>query len=228
MDKKELKRHDLVFISKEGKDKIWNELSRRYSEDAIQLVTDIFKGNNDIPGFARRSEKRDDAEAVGFVHYRRINGNRLRIPAFVDDQDIVMIMTPYEIMQRKAFTVEESSESSECIKTVIELYVLATSMDLHVGILGSAALELATGLPYTDEASDIDLLIKPAPYDKLLEFYRTAKENFSGINMDFELDLPNGYGVKLAEVFMNTQTLLGKSMDDVNLLPRKEVIKYLV
>lgn len=225
MDKKELKRHDLVFISTEGKDKIWNELSKSYSEDTIQLVTDIFKGNDDIPGFARRSEKREDAEAVGFVHYRRIHGNRLRIPAFVESRNIVMIMTPYEIMQRKAFTVEESSE---CIKTIIELYVLATSMDLHIGVLGSAALELATGLPYTDEASDIDLLIKPAPYDKLLEFYRTAKENFSGINMDFELDLPNGYGVKLAEVFMNTQTLLGKSMDDVNLLPRKEVIKYLV
>ena len=31
----------------------------------------------------------------------------------------------------------------------------------------------------------MDLLIKPAPYDKLLEFYRTAKENFNGINMDF-------------------------------------------
>ena len=46
--------------------------------------------------------KRDDAEAVGFVHYRRINGNRLRIPAFVDDRDIVMIMTPYEIMQKKS------------------------------------------------------------------------------------------------------------------------------
>lgn len=225
MDKKKLKRHDLVFITKEGKDKIWNELSKGYSGDTLQLVEDIFKGDNDIPGFARRSEEREDAEAVGFVHYRRINGNRLRIPAFADNRDIVMVMTPYEIMQRKAFTV---GETSECIKTIIELYVLATSMDLQVGILGSAALELATGLPYTDEASDIDLLVKPAPYDKLLEFYRTAKENFSGINMDFELDLPNGYGIKLAEVFMETQTLLGKSINDVNLLPRKEVIKYLV
>ena len=45
--------------------------------------------------------------------------------------------------------------------------------------------------------------------------------------MDFELDLPNGYGVKLAEVFMETQTVLGKSLDDINLLSRKDIMEYL-
>ena len=94
-------------------------------------------------------------------------------------------------------------------------------------MLGSAALELATGLPYTDEASDIDILLKPAPYDKLLDFYRTAKENFGEIPMDFELDLPNGYGVKLAEVFMDTKTVLGKSLDNVEILNRKDIMQYL-
>ena len=45
--------------------------------------------------------------------------------------------------------------------------------------------------------------------------------------MDFELDLPNGYGVKLAEIFMETQTVLGKSLEDVSLLNRKDVMQYL-
>ena len=133
-------------------------------------------------------------------------------------------MTPYEVMERKAFTVDEATP---CIDTVIKLYGLAGSYDLQVGILGSAALELATGLPYTDEASDIDILVKPAPYDKLLDYYRTAKENFSEIPMDFELDLPNGYGVKLAEVFMDTKTVLGKSLDNVEILHRKDIMQYL-
>ena len=45
--------------------------------------------------------------------------------------------------------------------------------------------------------------------------------------MDFELDLPNGYGVKLAEVFMDTKTVLGKSLDNVEILHRKDIMQYL-
>lgn len=224
MDKTQIKRHNLVFVSQHGKDKIWEEISQNYQGEALELVRDVLKGDYNIPGFVRRDDARPNAVAIGFVHQRRLQGNRIRIGAFTEMQDIDGIMTPYEVMQRKAFTVDEATH---CIDTVIKLYGLAGSYDLQVGVLGSAALELATGLPYTDEASDIDILLKPAPYDKLLDFYRTAKENFSEIPMDFELDLPNGYGVKLAEVFMDTKTVLGKSLDNVEILNRKDIMQYL-
>ncbi|MGM9520247.1 MAG: phosphoribosyl-dephospho-CoA transferase MdcG domain-containing protein, partial [Phascolarctobacterium sp.] len=149
---------------------------------------------------------------------------RIRIGAFTEMQDVETIMTPYEVMQRKAFTVEEPTH---CMQTILALYKMADQFDLQIGVLGSAALELVTGLPYTDEASDVDILLKPAPYEKLLDFYRTAKENFADIPLDFELDLPNGYGVKLAEVFMETKTVLGKSLDNVDLLYRKDIMQYL-
>lgn len=225
MDKTQLNRHDLVFISQTGKDRIWEELSVKYQGEELSMVRDVLLGTNDIPGFVRRSEERPEEVALGFVHPQRINGNRIRIAAFTGAEDVEIIMTPYEVPQRKVFTVKGATR---CIETIIALYALADEFDLQIGVLGSAALELATGLPYTDEASDVDILLKPAPYNRLLDFYRTAKENFSDIPLDFELDLPNGYGVKLAEVFMDTKTLLGKSLDNVSILYRKDIMQYLL
>lgn len=225
MDKTQLNRHDLVFISQTGKDRIWKELSDKYQGEELSMVRDVFLGDNDIPGFVRRSDERPEEVALGFVHPQRIKGNRIRIAAFTGAEDVEIIMTPYEVLQRKVFTVKGATR---CIETIIALYALADEFDLQIGVLGSAALELATGLPYTDEASDVDILLKPAPYNRLLDFYRTAKENFSDIPLDFELDLPNGYGVKLAEVFMDTKTLLGKSLDNVSILYRKDIMQYLL
>lgn len=224
MDKTQLKRHNLVFVSQKGKDRIWQELAPKYQGEALELVQDVLQGNYNVPGFVRRSEERPEEVAVGFVHHKRMQGNRIRIGAFTEMQDVETIMTPYEVMQRKAFTVEEPNH---CMQTILALYKLADQFDLQIGVLGSAALELVTGLPYTDEASDVDILLKPAPYERLLDFYRTAKENFEDIPLDFELDLPNGYGVKLAEVFMDTKTVLGKSLDNVDLLYRKDIMQYL-
>lgn len=224
MDKTQLKRHDLIFVSRQGKDKIWRDICSQYSGARQKLAQEVLQGSSDVPGFVRRCEEQTDTVPLGFVHYQRIEGNRIRIGAFTDMQDIVAVMTPYEVMQRKAYAYEAKTP---CMAVIAKLYALSQVFDLQVGVLGSAALELLTALPYTDAASDIDLLIKPAPYDKLLAFYKAAQASFDDINMDFELDLPNGYGVKLAEIFMETQTVLGKSLVDVNLLSRKEIMQYL-
>lgn len=226
MDKTKLKRHDLVFLSAIGKDKIWHQVADKYQGGASGLVRDILQGADDVPGIIRRD---DDAKvnghvAVGFVHHQRLDGSRLRVGAFTNLEDIVTVMTPYEVMQRKAYAHDARTK---CMQTALNLYNLALSMDLQVGVLGSAGLELATGLPYTDEASDIDFLIKPVAYEKLKKFYLAAQTENSSINMDFEVDFPNGYGVKLAEVLMKTQTVLGKSINDVNLLNRKDIMQYL-
>ncbi len=215
----------MVFVSQHGKDKIWEDISQQYSGETKKLVQNVLQGDCDIPGFVRRSDEKPEAVALGFVPQQRIEGNRVRIGAFTDVEDIVIVMSPYDIMQRKVYA---HNAKTKCIKTILKLYDLADLFDIKVGVLGSAALELATGLPYTDEASDIDLLVKPSRYEKLRAFYQTAQEKFSDINMDFELELPNGYGVKLAEIFMDTRTVLGKSIDDVNLLHRQDVMQYLI
>lgn len=224
MDKTQLKRHDLLFISRQGKDRIWRDISAQYSGAAQKLVQDVLQGAEDVPGFARRCDEEAQGVPLGFVHHQRVDGNRIRIGAFTEPQDIVAIMSPYEVMQRRAYAYDAKNP---CMAAVAKLYALSEVFDLRVGVLGSAALELVTGLPYTDDKSDIDLLVQPAPYQKLLSFYKAAQVSFGNINMDFELELPNGYGVKLAEIFMETQTVLGKSLEDVNLLNRKDIMQYL-
>lgn len=224
MDKTQLKRHDMVFVSPQGKDRIWYAIADAYTGAARELVRDVLKGKTDIPGFVRRGDGKAEEIALGFVHYRRLDGNRIRIGAFITEADINTVMTPYDVLQRSALTCEAKSP---CVKAIVKLYGLAEIFDLQIGVLGSAALEMLTNLPYTDENSDLDLLIKPAPYDKLLQFYRAAQIACNDLKMDFEVDLPNGYGVKLSEVFMDTQTVLGKSLDDVNLLSRKDIMQYL-
>lgn len=225
MDETQLKRHNLVFISKQGKDKIWSDISTRYDGESKHLAEEVLQGNVDIPGFVRRNDAENtEGIAIGFVHHKRIDGNRIRIGAFTAAEDVVTIMTPYEVLTRRAFAF---TTRNRCMQIVRQLYELADVFDLQIGVLGSAALELITGLPYTDENSDIDLIVKPAGYNRLLQFYRAAQACCSDINMDFELDLPNGYGVKLVEIFMETQTVLGKSLEDVSLLNRKDVMQYL-
>lgn len=224
MDKTQINRHTLIYVTEAGQRKIWQNLAGSFSEEAKPLVKEALLGPVQIPGFARRAEIKDGYLPIGFVPCGRLNGNRLRIATYAKQDDVMFIISPYELVQRKVYVHKPRTKA---MKIVIELCKLAAEADLQVGILGSAALELATNLPYTDDASDIDLLIKPAPYEKLKAFYCKAQDLYTKINMDFELDLPNGYGIKLAEIFMCTQTVLGKSIMDVALLERKTIMQYL-
>ena len=98
MDKTQLKRHNLVFVSQHGKDKIWEEISQNYQGEALELVRDVLKGDHNIPGFVRRDDARPNAVAIGFVHQRRLQGNRIRIGAFTEMHDIDGIMTPLSLI----------------------------------------------------------------------------------------------------------------------------------
>ena len=147
MDETQLKRHNLVFISKQGKDKIWSDISPRYDGESKHLAEEVLQGNVDIPGFIRRNDAENtEGIAIGFVHHKRIEGNRIRIGAFTAADDIVTIMTPYEVLTRRAFAF---TTRNRCMQIVRQLYELAYVFDLQIGVLGSAALELITGMPYT-------------------------------------------------------------------------------
>lgn len=222
MDQEKLKRHNLYYLTKEGYQRLWLEIAGKYQGEKRSLVEDVLCGEVNVPGIARRNDgPKVEAIALGFVHYQRLNGNRIRIATFVKNEEVAAVLTPYEIMHK------QSSARTLCMEACNRLGLLSASYGLKVGVLGSAGLELATGLPYTDSASDLDFLVKPGKYKLLEEFFKEARLMYPGINMDFELDLPNGYGVKLAEIFMDTRTVLGKSIDDVDLLMKKDVLKYL-
>lgn len=221
MDKAQLKRHNLIFISQQEKQRIWQSLAAKYTGRKQELVRDILLGNADVPGILRRSDEPYVGIPIGFVHTERIDGNRIRVAAYADEKEIKAIVTPYEVLEKAG------SERTMCLQAATQLFKTAQSFGLEVGVLGSVGLELATGLPYTDDKSDLDFLLKPASYDKLEAFYKKCQADFQNINMDFELDLPNGFGVKLAEIFMTTRTVLGKSIDKVDLLYKKDIMQFL-
>lgn len=229
MDKAILKRHNFIYLADAGRRKIFQSLQDTFQSPVLEMAEEIFCGPVNIPGFARRGGNHDNILSdydipLGFVHYRRISGNRLRIGAYGHSGFIIKVSTPYEVLAEGALHMDVRTR---CMEAAAEIYGISLKYGIAAGILGSAGLELATGLHYTDGASDLDFLIKPAPLPLLKAFYDEARSLYPGINMDFEVDFPNGYGVKLAELFMDTRTVLGKSIDNISLLSRKDIIGYL-
>lgn len=222
MEKTQLKRHDLIYLTATGKTSVLKQLEPDYDGEALELVRELFTGDVDVPGIVRRDDTQSGMIALGFVPWKRMDGRRLRLGAFIAANEISKAHTPYEILLEN-----KAVERTPCMQAVAQVKKQADEYGLSIGVLGSAALEIVTGLPYTDAASDLDILLKPAAYDILHSFYITIQKEFTGINMDFELDCPNGYGVKLAEIFMNTQTVLGKSIKDVDLLAKADILKFL-
>ncbi|MCD7975518.1 MAG: malonate decarboxylase holo-[acyl-carrier-protein] synthase [Phascolarctobacterium sp.] len=222
MAEAKLTRHDLVYISRRGKERILNSLLENLTGKRMLLAKDILAGKTDVPGIIRRDDGKNSGIAIGFVHYCRLDGNRLRIGTFIAAEEILHIEKPHEVLL-KNFNCRTC-----CLEAATAIRRIAAELSLQVGVLGSAALEIATGLPYTDADSDLDILVQHASYDILFDFYRILKNKFEDIRMDFELELPNGYGVKLAEIFMDTRTVLGKSLLDVALLNKKEVMQFLL
>lgn len=230
MDKEILKRHNFIYLTDAGRKKVFQKLSGDYKNPELEMAEEIFYGPVNIPGFARRSDIRKDIFSkddipLGFVHYRRISGNRLRLGTYASRELIMQVKTPYDVLLEGAADV---NIRNICMEAAVKIYFLSKKYGINAGVLGSAGLEIATGLYYTDEASDLDFLIQPAPLKILKAFYDEARAFYPDINMDFEVDFPNGYGVKLAELFMDTKTVLGKSIDNISLLSRRDINGYLI
>ncbi len=221
MAKTQLKRHDLVYVSARARAGILSALERQFAGAELALAQRVFTDTAEIPGIVRRAEVHPGMVALGFVPAQRLDGRRLRIAAVVPVAGVCRTVTPYAVLQR------ECALRTACMEAAAAVKLAAAHAGLEAGVLGSAALEIATGLPYTDAASDLDILLRPAPYAALRDFYLGLQTACRGLRVDCELDLPNGYGVKLAEIFMDTRTVLGKSIQDVVLLARQTVLAFL-
>ena len=219
------KRHNLLDLTDEGRRFAYEELAPRYednlADDIRRLVVDGF-GDAMVPGIARRNESPDahpDLLPVGFTTPWVCDGARMRVSAFVRDKDVVRMTTPYELVEQPV------SVRTSCLFALVRVMTMARIMGLEVGVWGSASLELHTGLPYTNDDSDLDLLVRPAPEPKLRGFLSHLErvEQELGLRIDVELDLPNGYGVQLKELARNVNSVLGKGSVDVTLLPQEDV-----
>lgn len=221
------RRHILVDISDAGRVEILSELAGD-SPVLREKFGDILlpeKAGARVPGIVRREElnHRPDCLAVGFCGSTAAPEGRLRVAAFANPTDVVQVTTPFELM---SLPIPNRTPSTKALK---EIKILADALGLDLGVWGSVALELYTGLPYTHNDSDVDLLVAAAPRNILSYLMRELKalEKFFAVRIDAEVDLPNGYGVHLKELLGQGRMVLGKNLAGVALFPREQILAEL-
>lgn len=217
-------RHYLVEITNQGRLDAYQNLGSDYTSARSKLIEALIM-NERIPGILRRAEegyRKQGTVAVGFSSPQRYGKgqSRLRVPAFVPREEITKITSSYQVLMLPI------SGRTPCLNALQEAKELAAELNIELGAWGSAGLEVYTGLPYTDHNSDLDLLVRGQNLQAIEQFYFSLKQLGEKYNcrLDPELDLPNGYGVKLSEFFMHTTELLGKSMKGVGLIPKQVIV----
>ncbi len=224
-------RHTLIDICDEGRQRILSALladsDKNFQAISEQLEALLLPSTTGIriPGIVRRDPDMlsQGLIPVGFSSPLRFNGNRLRIAASVRPEEILKATNPFEILP-------SSAPRTKALAAYRTLYGQASDMNVQLGLWGSTALELYTGLPYSQEDSDLDLLIGIAPLKVLEQILKQAElaEQAFHLRVDFELSLPNGYGVHLKELILtDNKGLVGKGMNDVAIILRNDILHWL-
>jgi phosphoribosyl-dephospho-CoA transferase len=219
------KRHDLVEITDKGR--LWASEHQAplpchhgVLPQALKLITEGHDGIK-IPGIVRREECENiqGAIPVGFSSPYLVHGHRLRVGAFVPQEEVLSIHSPYQRLEM------DFSPRTACLKALVQIKRIALNRGITLGVWGSAGLEIYTGLPYTNRASDLDLLIGIAELNSVLTFAEEAL--CTGLRydcrVDIEMDLPSGYGINVAELLTGAGPVLGKSLNRVDLISRSSI-----
>lgn len=238
------KRHTLVTISLEGRERIFSELIQQgvHAEDCNSLLLPE-KFTPDVAryqwcydftpalGIVRREEdcQREGYIPVGFCSWKRRSDQRLRIASFITVNEILKTTSPYEVL---AVLKDNPEKYPRTITNtaLAELVKLTAQYPFFLGVMGSIAQEIMTGYFYTSEISDIDIILSIPVLNEssIALLYRWFNqmmqiEQCFSIRIDTELELTNGYGVALKELFSDGHSVLGKGLKDVQLLSKKEI-----
>jgi phosphoribosyl-dephospho-CoA transferase len=145
------------------------------------------------------------------------------VAAFAKTDEVLRVTTPYELL-----SLPIPLRTTSCRALAVARNE-AGALGLTLGVWGSAALEIYTGLPYTHNDSDLDLLVAEASSATLCRFLKEIKslEERFNLRIDVEVDLRSGYGVHLKELLGQTLTVVGKSLTGVELLNHEEILATL-
>lgn len=92
-------------------------------------------------------------------------------------------------------------------------------------VYGSSAIEVLTGLPCITENSDLDLLFKPASWPQVQSLsllLNAMRLNHPALRIDGEVATPAGHAVNWQELAMQSEQLLVKSSQHVQMMSLKE------
>ena len=213
----------MLWLSDAGKDYALHNI-----QSCIPPVNDSEKealifSDPPVPAIVRRQETAEDKLlCIGFSSFRVIDGTRLRIGCKVPLNCIVEHKTPFEVAACKKPKIPE-------YQFLDALVDAGKRHHIQVGVFGSAALQIVTGLSYLQKNSDLDIYLRHQGSRKDLElFYQqlTGYEKQFGITIDAEIEFPDQYGVKLKELFGPGKTVLGKGLYDVVLLEKRSFPEF--
>jgi len=241
----EFTRHDLVEISPEGRkhlsQHVWDIKSllkvdswpspsaRRYCKHVLE------HGCNGVhlPGIVRRFTDgdmdsarelygdctMDDFVAVGFVIPFMPESRRIRIPCVLHRRFVSKRITPQEVARLPVVPRTPALAALSVMKERVR-------EEIAFGVWGSGALEIYTGLPYTDGISDLDVVVARVSIDevsRIVELADALEKSFA-VRIDVEVQLKGGWGVNGRELLSGRDTILVKGIREVKLARREDLL----
>ncbi|MCW2307159.1 phosphoribosyl-dephospho-CoA transferase [Rhodobium gokarnense] len=173
-----------------------------------------------IPGIVCRPTQAcpEDGGQIGFSFPFRIGEERVRSAVPVCADQIESYVTPYEVMER-------AGASPRVVHPVlIDLRKVAAAAGITLGLIGSAAMQVVTGLDYVRPDSDLDVLVQAGTAQQLQWFWQEICDLKvrTGTAIDAEIDMQGRCGVKLSEYMSDAEVLLAKSISGVELIDRNK------
>jgi phosphoribosyl-dephospho-CoA transferase len=214
------KRHDLVRLSDAGLHYAAGNIKDSIPSITVNELRDLLFSTPSFPAIVRRQETAENGLlCVGFSFPEMIDGTRLRVGSIVPLDCIIGHITPFDVVQLDKDGLHDK-------EAVLALMDAGNKSHTRVGLFGSAALQLVTGLQYLQKNSDLDIyLLHQGSAPDLARFYRqlaVIEEQFS-INIDAEIECRGEYGIKLKELFGPGKTVLAKGLYDVILLEKNSL-----
>ena len=213
-----LKRHTLCYLDENGIRTLWTNLESAFPNR--RTVRQMHRRCPHIPEIVCRERGVSTSVTVGLSFPVFCNGSRCRAASSVPVEAArIRQITPQQILE---LGVEGSAELSIPLREVRELAVQA---HVRVGMFGSAALAVATGLSYVHAGSDLDLVVYPEPGADLPLFAHGLDQLQKRAEraVDAELYLGDGYYGKLNEILAKPKSILIKGDRVPKLISYREV-----
>jgi phosphoribosyl-dephospho-CoA transferase len=152
----------------------------------------------------RRSGSIDGLVPVGV----RGSTRSQRFGAYLEAESVLRRVTPEQLIESNNRQNDERSRRIPALSSLVEIKEKLTRMSLTYGPTGSVGFEIASGVPATTVASDLDLLIR-TPERLSMQLAQQLMEIFSRIacRIDAQLETPRG-AVSLAEYASGQRPLL--------------------
>lgn len=209
-------RHDLLVLSSRGREYAWEHRESPAEADSL-----LWRTYPDIPAIftGQYSLEENNLLRIGFSYPMRTAAGRCRIAAYVPQDLILRVISPWELLKNVPAGTGALAEALA--------YLRAQALDLRIplGMFGSAALQKVTGFDYLHARSDLDLVVGMSGAEQLQAFGQAmylAEKQFN-VHVDAELKLSRFQYVKLKELLCTQKTVMIKGGTEPQLMSRREI-----